>query len=432
MATFTDFLEGVVDGSWLGKVIINYNDYFNPNVCHVCKKTNNGDLILCDQCYMISYCCDLHILMDHTQHQKFCNYIKTYTRIMNGAKWRSIRLSTLEWIQTRYDFLDEMTARFSFSLELYEMQMILFAKSCYLCHQQINLQPCQACYSENYCIEHVEEFPYYHSSSKCKALKLCLNSNILNLDFRAFDREYIQFFDNIVPIEDMESFIMGYVRNCYHRNIQAWTRDEYIYSEYASGPLTLYDGMKKANLLNILNVEECVIHIISVGSVEKKYLSAWEILLHLLHRIKRLTIVLIAKNLEIEGFWLPNCSECVKRNQMFRYECHSMLYNYYMVSPSFRFPNVIVAFQAHFNGFMWSWRNTLLMSQCMNCPYFITAETQTIAEQNIRRIREILFLEPKYNAPNNFKSYIPCRLLCVDDVGYYNSYVTIYEHLISP
>ncbi|XP_032681656.1 uncharacterized protein LOC116849039 [Odontomachus brunneus] len=436
MAIFTDFLSDIIHYPCSNDYMC-YDDFFHPNVCHVCKKTNDGDLIICDRCYMVSYCSNLHLLVDRSHHQKFCSSIKKYVIDKNGRNWRSIRFCTFRWIQSRYEFLHEISMQFSYNLALYQIQMIIFAKSCYMCHQQNYLHPCQTCYSEHYCVEHAKHFSDFHSP-RCQALKLYFNSYILYRNFRilgytmdTYREQYIEFPDDKRSVENMENFITGYGRNYHHRNIRAWTYDEYVYSDYVSRPLTLYDGMKKAGLLDTLNVEECVVHIISESFVERQYVYAWEILLHLLHRIKSLKIVLIGKRLKIDGFYLQTCKNCIKRRQIYMFESYSMFYNEYASSPSFQHPNVVVTFQACFNVFQWTWINIILESGRIKCPFFLTAGSGTIAEENVQNIRKFIKIEPIYNAPNSFKSHMPCRLLSYTEVGYPNSYVTIYDNLNS-
>lgn len=49
-----------------------YNQFFNPNICHVCKSVDRGNLILCDGCCLISYCSQEHKTQHYTEHKRFC------------------------------------------------------------------------------------------------------------------------------------------------------------------------------------------------------------------------------------------------------------------------------------------------------------------------------------------------------------------------
>lgn len=197
--------------------------------------------------------------------------------------------------------------------------------------------------------------------------------------------------------------------------------------------MTLYDGMKNANLLHLPDMSrpECVVHVISANSLERKYVPAWELLLHRLTCIKQLTIVLIGPELEDESEDIKVCQICIRRKQKLRFECCPMFYHRYTSSASFQQPNVIIIFQAHFDS-MWTWwRSSLLESQRMNCPCLLTAGSQSIAEQNVNDIQKLIDVNPVYSAPNNFRSLVPFRQLHVDYIGYRNSYVNVYQNLYS-
>ncbi|XP_011139396.1 uncharacterized protein LOC105183155 isoform X2 [Harpegnathos saltator] len=49
-----------------------YNSFFHPNLCHVCKLRNNGNLIECNQCRLISYCSEEHRLLHESEHSRIC------------------------------------------------------------------------------------------------------------------------------------------------------------------------------------------------------------------------------------------------------------------------------------------------------------------------------------------------------------------------
>lgn len=209
----------IVNDYWLDD-LTNENDFFHPNICHVCKRTNDGNLISCDQCFMISYCCETHKRTHHLEHQELCKCITQYLREKSGAEWRSLRSSTPEWIQSRYKFLYDIMQKFQCTLKLYETQMIILPKSCHICHQQINLHTCRTCYSDNYCVDHAQEFQNYHAS-KCRDLMLCLNLNIIKLSFKKFPRVFIVFPESQKRIDDMDSFIIRYVRKSCHRGLES-------------------------------------------------------------------------------------------------------------------------------------------------------------------------------------------------------------------
>ncbi|XP_032670964.1 uncharacterized protein LOC116844017 isoform X1 [Odontomachus brunneus] len=434
MSIILDVQKLHADSNWMSGDI-NYNNFFYPNICHVCKSKNYGILIECDKCYMISYCSEKHKQKHFKQHEQFCAFITTFLREKSGmdkTEWGSRHSETPEWIESRRIFLDVITQRLPRSLETYEIEMIIFAKSCLICHQQIDIHPCKRCYSANFCLIHMEDF-FSNHASKCGNLMLCLNLDILNIIPTNFKR-LIKFPYDAKSLYNMFEFVY----NCVHRSYydlgnynRILTKFAYFCSDYVSGPFTLYDVMRNAQLLNLSNMAgpQIVIHVISANSIQKKYMKAWEFLQHVLGEIKELTVVLIGKKLKAQDISLESCDSCKSRNQRTNIVCRPGSYQEYTTDPTFQRPNVIIIFQAHFDTTNTWQEDSLLTPQRMNCPYILTAGSQSIAEENISNIRKIINIDPLYNAPNIFKSFYPCRLLHTDCIGFRNSHVTVYRNL---
>lgn len=422
-----DLREVNTDYHWDGDV--NYNNFFSPNICHVCKSTNNNNLILCNNCCMISYCNEGHRNQHYKQHQQFCAYITQYLRDNGGTQWRYRRSEMPEWIESRRKFLRVVTQQLPRSLQSYEMQMIIFAKSCHICHQQIDLYTCEICYSDNYCVNHTLDFINDHAS-KCQELRLCRGLNVSEYIRPMNLKKKFQLYPS-KPANNMKEFVLNYVRRSEYSDcfIEDWRRCDYYYSDFISGPLTLYDGMKKTKLdLDIIG-PQYVIHVVSANSIEKKHIKAWEFLQHHLCTIKRLTVVLIGQELQTQNINLESCCRCKVRKQKFNVMCRPGFYHEYTNDPTFQRPNVIIIFQAHFDTTSTWQEHSLLTPQRMNCPYILTAGSQSIAEENVNNVRKIININPIYNGPNNFKSFLPCRQLHTDCVGYRNSHVTVYRNL---
>lgn len=423
-------MQQVVDYCWLDN-LTNYNDFFHPNICHICKRTNNGNLISCNKCHMISYCSDEHKQKHYPEHMRLCKCISEYIRKEKGEEWLSLSTTTNLWLESRYKFLIRITVLLGRDLTLYEKQMFFFAKTCFICHKQINLRPCQICYSANFCNDHTIEFQNRHAL-KCQKLVLYINLNIIQLSVKKFSLTHFSSSESVEFIDNMNSFIINCVRDPSHRGLESWTSLEYLYSDYVSGPLTLYDGMKKANLLDLLNMTkpQCIIHVIAAGPTERNNVLVWELLLHYLTYIKHLTIVLIGLELEAESSEIQVCEKCTRLQQKLKFVCHPVLYDEYVNSLLFQQPNVIIVFEACFK--MSSlFRNSVLEARKMNCPYLLTAGSQLLAKQNINVIKKFINVNPVYNGKSNFESLRPWRPLFSDDISYHNSYVTVYRHLLT-
>ncbi|XP_032685280.1 uncharacterized protein LOC116850752 isoform X2 [Odontomachus brunneus] len=73
-----------------------YNQFFNPNLCHVCKSPNDGKLIPCDRCNSIYYCCEEHKTMHAESHQTVCGVIAL--AISFDPNWYNRRCYFEEWM----------------------------------------------------------------------------------------------------------------------------------------------------------------------------------------------------------------------------------------------------------------------------------------------------------------------------------------------
>lgn len=399
-----------------------YNRFFNPNICHVCKLTYNENFIICNQCFMISYCSKKHRLLHLEQHTQICTVIANYLK--KDLLWEINRSNQQEWLQSRKEFICIVKRQLSRDLEPYETQMIMFASSCLICHQQQNLRTCMTCYSTNYCSEHAKAFESNHSSN-CKELLLSLNLAIKVPYGVKFKSKFSTFPDKNRPINDMNSFIQQYYRS--RRQSKYLLGVDYFYTEYVSGPLTLYYGMKNAKLLHFLRSHMCVIHIIMASPIDREYLPAWELLLHLLHQIKDLKIVLIGPKLNDESNDIEICFGCNTRySQKLSFECYSMPYYKYADSVNYKQPDIVVGFQADLSD-----KKSFLKVRDQDCPFLLTAKSKHTSCQNMSKLGMILnsSLYPVYHDENKFSSFRPCRDFENNGVSYCNKVLAVFRNL---
>ncbi|XP_032682835.1 uncharacterized protein LOC116849617 isoform X4 [Odontomachus brunneus] len=87
-------------------------------------------------------------LLHHPQHLQICEYINRF--LQENKLRRNCALSLTNWIQLRQQFLSAIKKWTLRKLKQYEEQMILFAKSCSICHRH-----CRTCYSDYYCSDHI-------------------------------------------------------------------------------------------------------------------------------------------------------------------------------------------------------------------------------------------------------------------------------------
>lgn len=410
-----------------------YSKFFNPNMCHVCKKSDQGNVVTCNQCYMISYCNIEHKQKDHSNHEQICTVMQNLLK-SHPYFWLTVQLSLEKWSQTRREFVNLLKKALSRDLKPYEEQMILFAKSCLICHQQVNIYPCKKCWSVNYCLDHVKDFESSHRSN-CKDfqlhLMLCLELRCTTIPTITFDL----FPSENKPFDDMQTFCEHYVsRGYYHARQYTWTTVDYYYSDYVSGPLSLYYGMKSIFCWNavIIPAPCYIIHIIAASTIDSEYMPHWELILHLLPHVKQLKIVLIGTELSNKNEDIPLCFKCdTVCERKFSFECRNMFYHHYVGSNFYLRPNVIIGFQADLNK--WDALSILCEKiEELKCPLVLTAKSKIKSEENENLIKIVLRnsnVRSAFQGENPFSSGKPYRDLEANDVFYRNKYVVVYQTL---
>ncbi|XP_032671199.1 uncharacterized protein LOC116844143 [Odontomachus brunneus] len=402
-----------------------YNNFFYPNVCHYCKKKDNGKFMTCDDCFMITYCNMDHRLRDYASHMQICEVLRKLFK-SHSKFWIHLKLYLEQWIEMRKEFLNLISLQLQRDLKPYEVQMITLTKSCFICHKQMNIHTCKRCYSVNYCPKHIDRLGKHHS---CSELMLCFQIDFELAFFSNNKMKFVEFPNEDKPVVNMDTFIEQYVcpkqyiNGIFSKNVLA-----YFYSDYVSGPLTTYYGMQK---IHFLYPYSCyVIHIIAANFVDREYLAAWELLLHLLPKINHLKIILIGPVLCTDYNNIEVCPERCIKHKTFNFETHRMLYYDYANSKKYTRPYLIVGFQTNLSDWE-KLENTILKIKNQDCPLLLTAKSKLQANQNVNKIKKILFSSSKlvYHGENMFSSHRPYRDFESNDVSYRNKYLSIYEKL---
>ncbi|EFN82507.1 hypothetical protein EAI_00212 [Harpegnathos saltator] len=410
-------------GKWMS---IYYNKIFHPNLCHICKKTREvTNLTTCDRCLLISYCSEDHKNLHLPQHREICTAIEKYLR--NNSQYLTRRFSQEEWLQANTKFYFNVIQDLWHMPEAYERQMFNFARLCFICHQQTGLYSCKKCLSVDYCLEHKEKFEELHHRL-CDALTLWLNLELSNVQYEitaSLSLKFMNIPDCKSPFNNMEKFIEEYIQD----KKGEWNALDYIYSDYVSGPLSVYYGMYHAGLFDVLLTEStCIIHIIGAESIERDGLPAWEILLHLFSNIQVLIVVLLGTDLqfEFESGMQEICPRCTCNKKTFIYECCSTTYSDYMVNPTYGRANLIVGFHAVFETVTWD--ECLETMQSQECPVLLTTPSERISLIEITETQKVLGKNVcPVNIENEFASLRPYRDFKY--IYYRNSFLNIYKIL---
>ncbi|XP_014480824.1 PREDICTED: uncharacterized protein LOC106747630 [Dinoponera quadriceps] len=409
-----------------------YNQFFNPNICHVCKSVDKGNLILCNRCCLISYCSDQHKDQHHSEHQEICMIV---TQVLQVTPQRDTRTFSnwQQWIQSRKEAMETIQQKFYRPMERYERQMILWSKTCVVCYQQAGLKTCQRCYSANYCDKHAKAFRTRHNDALCDRLMLLLNIDIKTISGHTANISYgfLPFVHERSRFEEMLEFCMDYVLRRRRTHVD-WLAKDYVRSDYLSGPLTIYSGLKSLNLLYILRRPVIVIHILGSNSLDRRDVSAWEILLHLVPEITNLEIVMIGPKLEhVRYECVDLCEQCVNSKKEYSAYAVPMLYYDYIESASiYGDPDVIIGFHIDIKNED-RWLESVFLMFDLIRPLFLSFSCEEKALRNISKIQEIIGMniEPTFSERNHFCGLAPHRDIDTGNTYFRNEHLIIYNNI---
>ncbi|XP_032687476.1 uncharacterized protein LOC116851793 [Odontomachus brunneus] len=417
-----------------------YNQFFNPNVCHVCKYPS-GNLITCNLCNMIFYCSEEHKELHRNSHSEICIAV---TRIITNKSFLDTYPSLEHWLASRDDILQQIQPSLSRCVYQYEKEMILYAKSCYVCYRQINISPCNTCYSANFCDDHQIQCSVWEGHGKeCGELLILLNMNISDIicdmekflihkkrKFSRFPYIYNDVHDNITFINSYvlssDEFIRNKIYVAPNSNLH-WDIEQYVYSEAVSSPLTLYYALAESKLLPVPRItRKYIVHLIDANRIDVISLEIWHIFLHRFYTIKELYIVLIkspifeSRNL---GF---GCAMCRQHNQKLYVKNVSETYYTYVRSQSYEPPNVIVL-QTQTSS-MGTWLGSITAIIAQRCPLLLIADTEMAVKGNINKIEDITGeTRKRLYRKNKFRGYRPYRNYETGRCCYRNAYFIMYS-----
>lgn len=416
---------------------LNYNLFFHPSICHVCKSADQSNLTLCPRCNMIAYCTEEHRRIHQPHHKEICSLI---TKFMDeDPEWNTRCLQHHDWIKSQENFLRIIQMTLGREMKSYEEQMFMHAKSCYECHQRSNLHICEKCISFSYCANHIPlVFTDIHDPIICDLLALTLKLDIKSLDPSVWKTlhsamKFYAFPSKRKPFTNMSSFCDQYFPPQEEEEDNYWCLHDHIFTDYVSGPLTLYYGLQTTNLFHPeMRTDYFNIHVIAADHVDRRHFPAWELFLHLLNKTRKLIITIIGPELHIEANIRHNtCCCCKMARKELILQSSSMLYHDYIAKNNYRRPNVIIGFQAELNAAMGAWSKSIRAMQAQNCPLLLTARTPHKLQEDIIKIQEVLgaSVKPVLAMKNKFFSYRPYRDFGTGHVSYRNTYLIVYKDL---
>ncbi|XP_032677169.1 uncharacterized protein LOC116846886 [Odontomachus brunneus] len=386
----------------LKKYPVNYNKFFHPNVCHVCKWSYGDELKLCADCHMISYCGEEHRVLHREQHENMCKAIREMCKTKN--LWDSRGMTSDQWLIFRKENVQVIQLILHRKLEPYEEQMFLFAKSCGICRQQDNLtSTCPNCFSVNTCVDH----DLTDVKHDCHFLRTALW-----LDTHELENTLLKIPQSYMPNCMNKSFLVGgmklFIDFCRTRDQLkfTWSANDYNYSDYLSKPLTVLNVISNEQLaFRVNHIRSFVIHIIDGIFTDTCSLSAWEVFLHTLNEGTELLIIMIGT--EFKNIPWDVCDMCRAAGKKLNFEYRAILNEQHIQHLFYVESDLIVGFDADLRKFEASIIKALLFSQ--NCLLILTAKSKSNAQENIMKIKEVLGIKPTYFVENDFSSIRPYR-----------------------
>ncbi|XP_032678506.1 uncharacterized protein LOC116847523 isoform X2 [Odontomachus brunneus] len=379
-----------------------YNEFFNPNICHVCKRPSK-DLITCNQCYMISYCSEEHEAIHRNTHFQIC---KAIGRVITDKSFSDMYPSLGEWIKSRKVILHQMPSILSRGLPPYEMEMIMCAKSCGVCFRQTNIRCCSICYSANFCDDDQMLFEALHEKC-CHELLLLLNMNIFHINGYTeqilLENKYkFTKFPDAKPCYDTITFISNYIFNNNNISAHRLNLDPSILVFY----WTFQQHVNKTDII---------------------YLEIWHIFLHYFKNTKELYIVLI-NPLKFEwsdlGFV---CNSCSRYRQKVYVRSVSEPYHDFVRLDSYEKPNVIVLFEIELL-YIETWSKSLEAIIAQECPLLLTAVLENTVQNVIDKIQEQTgTTRNRLHRENKFRGYMPHRNYTTGGFYYRNAHFIMYS-----
>ncbi|XP_032668986.1 uncharacterized protein LOC116843068 [Odontomachus brunneus] len=389
-----------------------YNLFFHPSVCHVCKSTNQRKLTLCPRCNMIAYCTEEHRRIHQPHHKEVCSLIAKF--IDEDPEWNTRPLWHNDWIKSQENFLRMIQMTLGRKMKPYEEQMFIYAKTCYICHQRSYLHTCERCMSFSYCANHVPLiFADVHNSVFCDMLALTLKLDVKSLNPSVWKTVHSVIKFGAFPSKKISSTNMTSFCNKYFPpHVQDnWCLYDHIFTDYVSDPLTLHQGLQTASLIHSeTKADTFNIHVVAANYVDRRHFPAWELFLHLLNKTRKLIITMIGPELYTETIRHHTCSRCKIGRKELILQSFPMLYYDYVTKTNYRRPNVIVGFQAEFSA-VGTWSKSIRAMQMQNCPLLLTAKNPYKIQEDIIKIQEVLgtSVKPFLEMKNKFFSYRPYR-----------------------
>ncbi|XP_032677142.1 uncharacterized protein LOC116846868 isoform X3 [Odontomachus brunneus] len=408
--------EAFPESSIIRNPIVNYNNFFNPYVCHVCKSSKN--LQECHWCQLISYCCKEHLELHLEQHKEFCLAVIS----LRDKLYCSHDITLKEWTQLKKANVRRVKYRLGRNLEPYEVQILLFAKSCLKCRRQNNLSiACKACMSVSMCYRHISMAPVH----SCTDLRLCAKLDINSISINEkFIPKPVELLNYSYP-SDMKEYIQQSLGRS--RDFNTWSYADFLYTNYFSRPLTLlFNITTRTDIYKLTSPTTFTIHVIAGIFTDENSLLAWEFFIHQMLPDSSLAILIIGPKVKEYIYNIELCDTCFSQNKKLYFAYIPMTYKRFICAETYKNlePNIIMGFDIDFEND----EAAIRAAMCLSTPLVLTCKSESKAQETVTKIKAKLRKKPIIHERNMFASCRPYRDAESDSVFFPHHYVIIYDN----
>ncbi|XP_051157746.1 uncharacterized protein LOC127279442 [Leptopilina boulardi] len=402
--------------------------YFYPNICHVCNcHDNEVPLKKCGNCKMIYYCSQDHQRLHWPLHKEFCKHVTTLKRVSDEKN-----------IETKMNLILSLENNMKKKLEPYENEMIEYQKFCDICHENDNnlqLIACSQCPHANFCQNHQNNDEH---KEFCSLYTMCYLQDYYSIVFREMPIPRMMEFtprdnteiENCLP-NSMQDYMDIYFKSQEKSKFYFPSMDVKVYvSQHFTRPLTLIYAMREIEIVNKLQSNEFIIHVLGASNREEKSFIEWEILFHWLpQQIMKIKVILVGPELTNDGPFsdgkvLDLCANCFSKGKSLELQTQNILYKNYCESENFVKPDILIGFNLGIIAYD-SWEDSILKALKLKCPFIVTAFSERDAKDDQG------LMQRKFNASativkNPFASLRPKRSVIGERVFYENQFLMIF------
>ena len=412
--------------------------FFYTNVCHVCRSENIS--IFCKYCNMIFYCSEPHRKDDWSKHKELCQGIQ---RLLKQSGMKNIFDGEIDligsqktdpgaWLQAKINLIAKTESQIGKKLWVFQQQMFLFPKSCFVCHETdfSKLKDCEC--GINLCKRHKESLSH---KEICKDFHLSL---------QLFEKEklpdplpkskYVSGEKENLP-GSIEEFIDLHLILESEASMEKTTNlNPVVIGELLTKPLTLLYAIKKLMITefkkdnNSENNSTIVVHVIGSKNTENIYYEFWDVFFNWMQNLEKLSISFVGPETTTLNL-NRSFPELKERNLSIK--SYPVDYEQFVQSSFFVKPDIVVGYNLDIHECedeKCSCKANILTIKKLNVPFLMTSGSKERAQKDHEVLFKILKRPVAYDFCdlNPFASLVPERDFETEGLRFSNKYLLLY------